>query len=206
MRDGSPVNTQLLWFATRGAGIVSLILFSAVACLGLLAVARSQSARWPRFLTVELHRNLALLSVAFLALHIVTSILDPFTSLGIAAAIVPLASSYRPLAVALGVISADLTIAVILTSLLRDRIGQRTWRAIHWASYASWPLAVAHTITAGSDAFALWMLGITGVCVVAVGACFLWRVTAGGTNRSRLAAVTSGTADPVALDSAWRDD
>ena len=76
------MSTQILWFATRGSGIVSLILFSAVACLGLLAVARAQSAAWPRFLTVELHRNLALLSVVFLALHIVTAVLDPFTLLG----------------------------------------------------------------------------------------------------------------------------
>jgi len=153
------VSTQILWFATRGAGVVSLILFSAVACLGLLAVARSQSSRWPRFLTVELHRNLALLSVAFLAIHIVTAVLDPFTSLGIAAAVVPLASSYRPVAVALGVVSVDLTLAVIVTSLLRDRVGQRAWRAIHWVSYGSWPLAVAHTITAGSDGSALWQIG-----------------------------------------------
>lgn len=197
------MSTQILWFATRGSGIVSLILFSVVACLGLLAVARTQSARWPRFLTVELHRNLALLSVSFLAIHIVTAVLDPFTSLGVAAAIVPLASSYRPVAVALGVISVDLTLAVIVTSLLRERVGQRVWRTVHWAAYAAWPLAVAHTITAGSDSFATWMLGVTGICAIAVGACLSWRLTAGGTNRSRLAAVTGGTADPVAVDSAW---
>jgi sulfoxide reductase heme-binding subunit YedZ len=200
------MSTQILWFATRGSGIVSLILFSIVACLGLLAVARTQSSRWPRFLTVELHRNLALLSVSFVAIHVVTAVLDPFTSLGVAAAIVPLASSYRPLAVALGVISVDLTLAVIVTSLLRERIGQRLWRAVHWASYASWPLAVAHTITAGSDSFATWMLGVTGVCAIAVGACLSWRLTAGGTNRSRLAGVTGGTADPIAVDSAWSND
>jgi predicted ferric reductase len=200
------VSTQILWFATRGAGIVSLILLSVVACLGLLAVARAQSAAWPRFLTVELHRNLALLSVAFLALHIATAIVDPFTELGLAAAIVPLASSYRPLAVAFGVISLDLTLAVIVTSLLRERIGQRAWRAVHWASYGSWPLAILHTVTAGSDALSPWMLGVTAACVLAVAACFLWRMTAGDTNRSRLAAVTGGTADPVALEAARGND
>ena len=200
------MSTQILWFATRGAGIVSLILLSVVACLGLLAVARAQSAAWPRFLTVELHRNLALLSVAFLALHIATAIVDPFTELGLAAAIVPLASSYRPLAVAFGVISLDLTLAVIVTSLLRERIGQRAWRAVHWASYGSWPLAILHAVTAGSDALSPWMLGVPAACVLAVGACFLWRMTAGDTNRSRLAAVTGGTADPVALEAARRND
>jgi sulfoxide reductase heme-binding subunit YedZ len=200
------VSTQILWFATRGAGIVSLILFSGVACLGLLAVARTQARWWPRFLTVELHRNLALLSVAFLAIHILTAVLDPFTHLGIAAAFVPLASAYRPLPVAFGVVSVDLVAAVVVTSLLRERIGHRVWRAIHWTSYASFPLAVEHTLTAGSDAFAQWMLGITAACVLAVGGALLYRATAGGTNRERLPAVTLGTADPIAVDAAWRND
>jgi predicted ferric reductase len=200
------VSSQILWFATRGAGIVSLILFSSVACLGLLAVARTQARWWPRFLTVELHRNLALLSVAFLAIHILTAVLDPFTHLGIAAAFVPLASAYRPLPVALGVVSVYLVAAVVVTSLLRERIGHRVWRAIHWTSYASFPLAVEHTLTAGSDAFAQWMLGVTAVCVLAVGAALLYRATAGGTNRERLPAVTLGTADPIAVDPAWRND
>ena len=119
------MSTQILWFATRGSGIVSLILLSAVACLGLLAVSRAQAPIWPRFLTVGLHRNLALLSVAFVGIHVATAVLDPFTSLGLAAAVVPLASSYRPLQVALGVISMELLLAVIVTSLLRERIGQR---------------------------------------------------------------------------------
>ena len=200
------MSTQILWFATRGAGIVSLILFSVVACLGLLAVARTQSVRWPRFLTVELHRNLALLSVAFLAIHIVTAVVDPFTSLGIGAALVPLASSYRPLPVAFGVVSVYLVLAVIVTSLLRERIGHRVWRAIHWTSYASWPLAVEHTLTAGSDSFSVWLLVVQGACVLAVSAALVWRLTSGGTNRSRLAAITGGTADPVAVDPAWRND
>jgi sulfoxide reductase heme-binding subunit YedZ len=200
------MTTQLFWFATRGSGIVSLILFSGVACLGLLSVARTQSAGWPRFLTVGLHRNLALLSVVFVGIHVVTAILDPFTALGLAAAFVPLASSYRPVQVALGVISMELIAAVIVTSLLRERIGQRLWRAVHWAAYAAWPLAVAHAVTAGSDGTAIWMLAVTAVCVAAVAACLLWRLTAGGTNRSRLGAVTGGTADPVAVESAWRND
>ena len=198
------MSDQILWFATRGAGIVSLLLFSIVACLGLLSVARAQAAWWPRFLTVELHRRLALLSIVFLAVHIVTAILDPFTKLGIAAALVPLASSYRPLPVALGVVSVDLVAAVIASSLLRERIGHRLWRAVHWTSYASWPLAVAHSLTSGSDAGAPWMLTVTALSVVTVLGSLLYRATAGGTNRSRLAAVAGGSADPVPVEPAWR--
>jgi methionine sulfoxide reductase heme-binding subunit len=166
---------QVLWFAARGAGIVSLLLSTAVVCLGLLTAARWQRPEWPRFLTVELHRSVALVSVVFVALHVITAILDPYASLGLAAAIVPLASAYRPVAVALGVISVDLLIAVLVTSLVRDHMGRRTWRAIHWLAYGAWPLAIAHSLTAGSDAFAPWMIALVTTCCATVVATLIWR-------------------------------
>jgi methionine sulfoxide reductase heme-binding subunit len=166
---------QVLWFAARGAGIVSLLLSTVVVCLGFATVVRWQADGWPRFLTIELHRSMALLSIVFVALHVVTAILDPFNSLGVLAAFVPLASAYRPLAVAAGVISVDLLIAVIITSLLRERIGHRAWRAVHWLAYAAWPLAVIHSLFAGTDAFAPWMLSILGACCLSVAAAFAWR-------------------------------
>ena len=186
------MNDQILWFATRGAGVVSILLFSAVTCLGILTVMRVQSPSWPRFLTVELHRNLALLSVVFLVIHIVTAIADPFTSLGVLAAAIPFASSYRPLWVGLGAISLDLLLAIVVTSLLRARVGQRAWRAVHWLAYGAWPLAVVHGIGSGSDTSAWWMLGIDAACVLAVAAAVVWRVAAGRSNRSRLAGVVVG--------------
>jgi sulfoxide reductase heme-binding subunit YedZ len=166
---------QVLWFAARGAGIVSLLLSTAVVCLGLLTAARWQRPGWPRFLTVELHRSVALVSVVFVGLHVLTAIVDPYAQLGLLAAIVPLASTYRPVAVAFGVISVDLLIAVLATSLIRDRIGQRTWRAVHWLAYAAWPLAVLHSLIAGSDAFAPWMLAIIAACCAAVVVTLAWR-------------------------------
>ena len=191
---------QVLWFSTRGAGIVSLLLSTMVVCLGLLTVARVQAAGWPRFLTAELHRSVALLSTVFVALHVVTAILDPFTSLGVVAAIVPLASSYRPVAVAFGVISLDLLIAVIVTSLLRERIGRRVWRTVHWLAYAAWPMAVLHSLTAGSDAFATWMLALVGVSCVAVAASLTWRLAVGGSVRNSLVEVAGRSSRPPRPD------
>ncbi|HEY8871149.1 MAG TPA: ferric reductase-like transmembrane domain-containing protein [Candidatus Limnocylindrales bacterium] len=180
------------WFATRGAGVVSLVLFTVVLCLGVLTVMRWQSPSWPRFLTAELHRNLALLSVVFLGIHIVTAVLDPYTSLGLIAAAIPFASSYRPLWVGLGVISVDLGLAVLATSLLRARIGQRVWRAVHWLAYGSWPLAVAHSIGSGSDASAPWMIAIDAVCIGVVVLAVGWRIVAGQSNRRELPAIVAG--------------
>ncbi len=184
------MSTQILWFATRGAGIVSMLLFTAVVVLGVITTMRWQSDRWPRFLTVELHRTISLLSVVFLVVHILTAILDPFTNLGLAAALVPFASSYRPLWVGLGVLSVYLGVAVLVTSLLRERVGLRLWRAVHWLAYASWPLALVHSIGSGSDATATWMLAVDALCVVPVAIAVAWRlIYARGSNRSVLTSV-----------------
>ncbi len=183
----------ILWLAARGAGVVSLLLFTAVVCLGVLTVVRWQSPSWPRFLSVGLHRNLALLSVVFLVLHIVTAIVDPYTSLGLVAATIPFASSYRPLWVGFGVIAVDLLLALVVSSLLRARLGQRAWRAIHWLAYAAWPFALAHGFGAGSDGSAAWLLAIQAACVAAVGGAVAWRIIAGRSNRGRLDGVVSGS-------------
>jgi len=187
---------QVLWFAARGAGIVSMLLATTVVCLGLLTAARWERPGWPRFLTVEVHRSVALLSVVFVGLHVVTAVLDPYASLGLAAAIVPLASAYRPVPVALGIVSVDLVIAVIVTSLLRDRIGVRLWRVVHWLAYGAWPLAILHSLTAGSDAFAPWMLALTAGCVAAVCTALTLRVLVGRSMRSGLAEVVATPSMP----------
>jgi sulfoxide reductase heme-binding subunit YedZ len=76
------VNDSLLWYTTRGAGVVSLLMLTAVAVLGVMTSLRLAPGAWPRFLLGSFHRNLALLAVAFLTVHVVTAVVDPFTNLG----------------------------------------------------------------------------------------------------------------------------
>ena len=85
------MSEQFLWFASRGSGIVSLLLLTTVTVLGLTSMVRWQRPTWPRFLTNDLHSNLALLSVVFVGVHVTSAILDPFTNLGIYAATIPFA-------------------------------------------------------------------------------------------------------------------
>jgi methionine sulfoxide reductase heme-binding subunit len=170
------LSTTWLWYATRGAGVVSLVLLTAVVVLGVLTVARFETAGWPRFVTQGLHRNLALTSVAFLGLHVVTAVVDPFTNLGWVAAVVPFSSYYRTFWLGLGTVSMELLGAVLITSLLRPWLGHWTWRIVHWLAYASWPMAVLHTIGTGTDAWSLWLLPINAVCAVAVLTAVLYRV------------------------------
>ena len=169
------MNDQLLWYTTRAAGAVSLVLLSAVVVLGLATRMRVEGRGWPRFLSAQVHRDLSMLALVFLGLHIVTAVVDPFTHLGLAA-LVPFGSSYRTLWLGLGAAAFELVLAVAVTSLLRARIGARAWRALHWLAYAAWPIAVFHGIGTGTDSSSMWMLGIDLVCVGGVTAAAVWRV------------------------------
>lgn len=170
------MTTTYLWYLTRGAGAVSLVLLSAVTMLGILSAARYEAPGWPRFVTTGFHRNLALLAVVFLGIHIVTAVVDPYTSLGWSTALLPFLSSYRTFWLGLGTVAFDLLLALVVTSLLRRLIGQPAWRAIHWAAYACWPIAVLHGFGTGTDAFSLWLLVIQSASILAVVAAIVARL------------------------------
>jgi len=167
---------QVLWYATRGAGVVTLIMLTGVVVLGIVTTVRWQTESWPRFLSAELHRNLALLSLVFLGIHIVTAVIDPFTSLGWLAVAIPFSSPYRRLWLGLGVVAFDLMLALVATSLLRHVLGHRAWRSVHWLAYAAWPIALLHGVGTGTDTLSTWMLAIDAICVGAVGFAILWRL------------------------------
>jgi ferric reductase like protein len=158
-----------LWYLSRGTGAVTMVLLSASVILGITGTLRWRpAARTPRFVVDGLHRNVSLLVVVLLAAHVVTSLLDPFAHLRVLDAVVPLASRYRPLWLGLGALALDLLIALIVTSVLRARLGLRVWRAVHWAAYACWPVAVLHGLGTGTDASSAWLQLLTAACVVGV--------------------------------------
>jgi len=153
----SSSGAQYLWFLSRGSGIVLLVLLSVVVVLGV-ATRLGSSPRWlPRFAVAELHRTMSLFAVLLLVLHVVTAILDPYVSIGWAATVLPFGSHYRTLAIGLGTLAVDLGGAVLLTSLLRARLGFRAWRAVHWLAYIAWPVAFVHSLTAGGDLGTWWV-------------------------------------------------
>src|SRR5579875_843819 len=160
-------STMAFWFLTRATGVVALLLLTLVVVLGLLNSARVGLASdyLPRFLIDGVHRRASLLAVAFLAIHILTAVLDTYASISLIDAFVPFVGSYRPFWLGLGAAAFDLLLAVLLTSLLRARVGARNWRAIHWLAYASWPLAVIHGLGTGSDSARGWMLALDLSCV-----------------------------------------
>src|SRR6202171_5365951 len=183
------MNDTVLWYTTRGAGAVSLVLLSVVVVLGVLSTLRVEGPSWPRFLTVGLHRNVTLIALVFLALHIVTAVVDPFTHLGWLTAVVPFSSYYRTIWLGLVTVAFELLVAIVITSLARPLVGQAAWRLVHWLTYASWPIAVFHGLGTGTDVWSAWSLVLTALCVSAVIAAIAYRLMAG--SRDTLAGARS---------------
>lgn len=168
MAIASATSGPALWYITRGTGVTALVLLTVVMALGVANARRLRTTRIPRFVIDAVHRNAALLAVSFVAMHIVTTIVDSYVNVSPLAVIVPFASSYKSLWIGLGAVSLDLLGAVMITSLLRRRLGHRLWRATHWLAYASWPVAMFHSLGAGTDASSTWMLAVAGACTLVV--------------------------------------
>jgi methionine sulfoxide reductase heme-binding subunit len=168
--------TTAFWYASRATGIVALLLLTAVLVLGVLVNRQGRLPGLPRFAVTSLHRNLSLLSVVFIVVHVITAVLDTFVSIPVAAGVIPFASGYERLWLGLGAISFDLMLAMIVTSLLRGRMNRILWRAIHLLAYLSWPIAFAHSIGASKDLQQGWLLGLSVACAVVVAAAVTWRL------------------------------
>ena len=183
MNAAAGAGSQGLWFVSRGSGCVLLVLLTVIMVLGVAVRTGSAPRRWPRFAVAELHRTLSLFAVAFLGLHVATAILDPYVPIGWAATAVPFLSPYRRLAIGLGTVAADLGAAVLLTSALRNRLGFRAWRAVHWLAYLAWPVAFLHALSAGNDLRTGWgALAAWGTAAV-VAAAVLGRMLVMGRRR-----------------------
>ncbi|MEV6318635.1 ferric reductase-like transmembrane domain-containing protein [Streptomyces sp. NPDC051776] len=193
---GSP-----LWYASRASGTLAVLLLTTTVVLGIASGNRSVPRRMGRFEIGLLHRNLALLTSAFLAVHVVTAVFDPFTSLGWTVAVVPFVAFYRPLWLGLGAAGLDLLLAVLITSVLRQHLGARRWKAVHWFTYAVWPLALFHGVGSGTDIQLPLQLWLYAGCLGTVVGAVWWRLVRAGPGRVsvRIVAAVVTTAVPVVL-------
>lgn len=171
-------SSTALWYISRSTGVVCLLLFTAVILLGLLVSRQGTLPGLPKFGAVHLHRYLSLLAVSFITVHVVTAVADSFVNISLISAIVPFVSTYQPFWLGLGAVAIDLMIAIVVTSLVRSRIGRRTWRFVHWLAYACWPIAIAHSIGSGPDVRHGPLLWLTVACTAAVAIAIGARVTA----------------------------
>lgn len=169
--------SNALWYVGRGTGVASLLLLTVVVALGIATRSGRSILGLPRFAVAAVHRTASLTAVVFLLIHVGTLYFDPYAQLHVVDFVVPFSGAYRPFWLGLGTVGLDLIAALVVTSLLRQRIGLRTWRAIHWLAYLSWPVALSHALGNGTDNGTWWLRTVAAVCTLAVLGAVGWRVS-----------------------------
>lgn len=168
-----------LWFVSRALGAMGLLLLSLVVVLGILhntSVVKNAELGLPRFVLVALHRNLSLITVVFVVLHIVTVLVTDYVHLRVVDVFVPGIALYNPIGAAFGTVAFDLILAIILTSVLRSRISRRVWFWVHWSSYLCWPVVVVHAVLNLSfRGTTWWTLFVPFVATLAIVGALLYR-------------------------------
>ena len=168
-----------LWFVSRALGAMALLLLSLVIVLGILhntSVVKNADLGLPRFVLVALHRNLSLISVVFIALHVVTVIVTDYVHLRVIDVFVPGIAPFNPVAAAFGTVATDLVIAIVITSMLRSRLSRRVWFWVHWTSYLCWPVSVVHAVlNASFRGTTWWTLAVPLFSMVAIVVALVYR-------------------------------
>jgi sulfoxide reductase heme-binding subunit YedZ len=170
-------SSPVAWYAVRAGGIVAYVLLTAVVLSGLAISSRRRVERWPRPAIEEVHRFASLTAGSFVAIHVVAVAIDAYLPFSLASLVVPFIADYRPVWVGIGVVAAELMVAIAITNRLRDRrISYATWRKFHYATFAVWAGATLHGLGSGTDRSTAWLVAIEIAAAGAVAGMLAWRV------------------------------
>ena len=170
------MTNETLWALGRGNGIVALAFMTLSMALGIATRSARPLFALPRFGVADVHRFVALAGTLLVALHIGLLFMDPYAKLKLVDVVVPFLGAYRPVWQGLGTVAVDLLLVVVITSLLRQRLGVKAFRAIHWITYLLWPVAMAHSLGNGTDTGHVWFMVFAGVCALIVAVSVVFRL------------------------------
>ena len=157
------------WVLLRAAGIGSYVMLFFAVAWGLVATTSLVTKRVSKAAANLFHAFVASTGLALLGVHMALMFVDGFMPFSIAGLIVPMASEYRPLAVAAGIVAMYGIVIIMVTSWLRKKIGTTWWRRVHLVAVPMFTLSLAHGVFAGTDSERPWMFAlyaVTGLFVV----------------------------------------
>src|SRR5437868_8086507 len=179
------------WYLARASGIVAFVLLTIAVLLGLTLSGRAKLRDWPRFAVEDVHRFAGLLTGTFVSVHVLALFIDAYMPFSLTQLIVPGASTYRALATALGVVAAELLLALAIANRYRKRLSYRFWRRTHYLNFAVWGLAFGHGLLSGTDSGSPWASSLYVGSAALVAGLLAYR--AGGSQPKATTLPTSGT-------------
>ena len=195
----SPVD----WYAARAAGIAAYVLLSLVVTLGVTMAGKKKLDRWPRFAIEDVHCFGGILVGTFVAVHVVTIAIDSWLPFSVSSIVVPFTSRYKPIWVGLGIVAAELLLALAVTNRLRRRgISYRFWRRAHYLNFAVWGAATVHNLGSGTDRSTPWLIAVDACAIVLVSGATVLRAFAGRLSGAPLRGVAVGCSIALAASAA----
>jgi methionine sulfoxide reductase heme-binding subunit len=169
------MTTHVFWYLARSSGFLAYLFAWGSVVLGLLMTTRV-AERIERATQYILHRLLGLGSMVFLGVHLVTLFLDPWAKFSVADLLIPFHATYRPFWTGCGILTAYLLVPIAVTSIFQQRLPRAAWRGIHYLSFLTFFVGLAHGIGAGSDSGRLWARGLYALSALIVAALCMHRV------------------------------
>lgn len=181
------------WYAARAAGIVAYVLLSAIVVLGVTMAGKKKLHRWPRFAVEDVHRFGGMLVGTFITIHVVAIAIDAWLPFSITSIVIPFTARYKPLWVGLGIVAAELLLALAITNRLRNRrISHRFWRRAHYLNFGVWGAATLHSLGSGTDRSTPWLISVEAAAIAVVCGAIAWRALAAHVPSARLRGVVVG--------------
>lgn len=170
-------SSPVAWYAARAGGVVAYVLLTTVVLLGLQMSSKRKLERWPRIAIEDVHRFIAFAAGTFVVIHIGAIAIDKYLPFSLQSLVVPFIARYRPAWVGLGIVAAELMLAVAIANRLRGRVlSYSAWRKTHYATFAVWTGATVHGIASGTDRSSFWLVALTVVAAGAVVGMTAWRI------------------------------
>ncbi len=175
---------EILWYTSRATGVVSIVLLTAVVVLGVITAGGRRPQGDASTVVMGLHRVLSLGMGVFLLAHIATAIGETYVDIGWVSAVLPFTSGYERATIGLGTLAVDIMLAVGVTSALRHRLRESTWRAVHTLSYLLWPIAIVHGLVLGTADQPI-LRGVTVACAAIGLGAITWRFISADSDETR---------------------
>lgn len=180
------------WIIARAAGVAAYVLLTGSIVAGLVVRSKPFSRSVKPATAVDLHKALAFLSLVALSIHGAALVADSTVEISPAALFVPGLAGYRSLWTSIGVLTGELMVVIYLSFWLRRVIGQRSWRRLHYTTYAAFAGATLHGVATGTDAGLPWAMALYLSATGAVAAATAWRILVPASIRPRPTASKEG--------------
>ncbi|MEZ4674305.1 MAG: hypothetical protein R2932_08695 [Caldilineaceae bacterium] len=156
-----PVSEKLSWYLTRASGTVAYLTLTLSTVWGLLLSTKLVKAWVPATVALAMHNTLAWIAVGLSCFHAFVLLFDSYYTYTVSNLLVPFTGPMRPLG-RCGHGKLLSTFADFCQLLWAALIGAKTWRRLHYLTFAGFFMVTLHGWMTGTDSSRLLPMYLVG--------------------------------------------